>query len=121
MKQSQSVYDGPNSSHAKHFLEKPEPTHGEPYFLSCPLPKWVLIKDYPVTTRNFGQKLRKSRIDGGLMIKDLAKMLGVTQDTVINWELRGISPSSQNLKSVENVLAGLGSSKIENHASFRIQ
>ena len=46
-------------------------------------------------------------MDAGLMIKDLAKMLGVTQDTVINWELRGISPSSQNLKSLETVLAKL--------------
>ena len=59
-------------------------------------------------------------MDAGLIIKDLAKMLGVTQDTVINWELRGISPSSQNLKSVEIVFARLGLSRIRNQESFRV-
>lgn len=74
-------------SHAAHFLEKHKPIHAsEPCSISCSLPKQVLIKDYPVIPRNFGEKLRKTRIDAGLMIKDLAKMLGVSQDTIINWE-----------------------------------
>jgi DNA-binding XRE family transcriptional regulator len=72
-------------------------------------------------TKTFLVKLRKARIDAGLMINDLAKILGVTQDTGIHSELRGISPSSQNLKSVENVLAKFGSSRIRNQASFRIE
>jgi len=42
------------------------------------------------------------------MIKDLAKMLGVTHDTIINWELQGVSPSPQNSRSVKIVLAKLG-------------
>lgn len=67
-----------------------------------------LIKDYPITPQNFGKKLRKSRKDAGLMIKDLAKMLGVTHDTIINWELQGVSPSPQNSRSVKIVLAKLG-------------
>jgi hypothetical protein len=72
--------------------------HGsEPYPISCSLPKQVLINDYPVIPRNFVEKLRKTRIDAGLMIKDLAKMLGVSLDTIIDRELRGISPNSQNL------------------------
>jgi DNA-binding transcriptional regulator YiaG len=29
-------------------------------------------------------------MDAGLQIKELAAMVGVTEDTVINWELRGI-------------------------------
>jgi DNA-binding transcriptional regulator YiaG len=28
-------------------------------------------------------------MDAGLQIKELAEMIGVTPDTVINWELRG--------------------------------
>jgi len=35
----------------------------EPYPLSCSLPKQVLIKDYPIIPRNFGEKLRKTRIE----------------------------------------------------------
>jgi DNA-binding transcriptional regulator YiaG len=40
------------------------------------------------------------RIDVGLQIKDLAKILMVTEDTIINWEKRGITPTTRNLKKV---------------------
>ena len=39
-------------------------------------------------------------MDAGLQIKDLAKLINVTEDTIINWELRGISPTSSNLKKI---------------------
>ena len=31
-------------------------------------------------------------MDAGLQIKELAGLIGVTQDSVINWELRGLQP-----------------------------
>ena len=67
------------------------------------------------------EKLRKARIDTRLMIKDLEKMLGLTRDMVITWELERISPSSRKLRSVEMLLAKLRPSQIEDRASFRIQ
>jgi hypothetical protein len=33
---------------------------------------------YPKNPRNLGQKIRKARMDRGLMIKELASQLGVT-------------------------------------------
>jgi len=33
-------------------------------------------------------------MDAGLKIKELAKILGVKEDTVINWEIRGIRGST---------------------------
>jgi len=56
-------------------------------------------------------------MDERLQIKELARMLGVTVDTVINWELRGISSTTGNLEEVEVVLAKLKSSSIRNVAS----
>jgi DNA-binding transcriptional regulator YiaG len=41
-------------------------------------------------------------MDSGLQIKELAKILGVTEDTLINWEKRGVSPTSKNMKRVIN-------------------
>lgn len=32
-------------------------------------------------------------MDRELMIKDLAALIGTTEDTVINWELRGVKPT----------------------------
>ena len=48
---------------------------------------------YHKEPQSFGQLLRKTRMDRELMIKDLAALIGTTQDTVINWELRGVKPT----------------------------
>jgi DNA-binding transcriptional regulator YiaG len=56
---------------------------------------------YPQNPQNLGQQIRKARMDKGLMIKELAKMLGVTEDTVINWEIRGRKPVGRNMERVK--------------------
>ena len=81
------------------------------YPISRSLPKQIFIKDYPVSPRNFGQKLRKVRMDAGLKIKELARMLGVTEDTVINWEVRGVTPKAWTLETIEAVVARLETCK----------
>jgi len=37
-------------------------------------------------------------MDAGLQIKELAEMLGVTIETVINWELRGTNPRGREIR-----------------------
>ena len=38
------------------------------------------------------------RMDAGLQIKELAKVIDVTEDTIINWEMRGVSPYFKQYK-----------------------
>ncbi len=38
------------------------------------------------------------------MIKELASHIGVTEDTVINWEIRNIKPKLTNLRIIEELL-----------------
>ncbi len=59
---------------------------------------------YPQNPRTLGQRIRKARMDSGLMIKELAAQIGVTEDTVINWEIRGINPAGRNLDKVQDFL-----------------
>ena len=59
---------------------------------------------YPKNPQNLGQKIRKTRMDKGLMIKELASQLGVTEDTVINWEARGRKPRGNNMEKVKEFL-----------------
>jgi hypothetical protein len=59
---------------------------------------------YPKNPRNLGEKIRKARMDKGLMIKELASELGVTEDTVINWEVRGRKPVGRNMERVRGFL-----------------
>ena len=60
---------------------------------------------YPEKVCTFGQALRKARMDAGLRAKDLAELLGVTECTVYNWEVRGIRPSKENQARLEVILA----------------
>ena len=94
-------------SHAKQNLENPEysPPLSSHYRLSYPLPKELFIKDYPASPKNLGQRLRKSRMDAGLLIRELADLLDVAEDTIINWEFRGMRPRGRNLERVEVFIA----------------
>ena len=41
-------------------------------------------------------------MDAGFLIKDLADLVGVTEDTVINWEIRGMRPWKRNVRNKVN-------------------
>lgn len=43
-------------------------------------------------------------MDKGLMIKELAEQIGVTEDTVINWEIRNINPTHTHLNILKDYL-----------------
>ncbi len=43
-------------------------------------------------------------MDEGLPIRELASKLGVTEDTVINWEIRNIKPVGRNLEKMQGFL-----------------
>jgi DNA-binding XRE family transcriptional regulator len=74
------------------------------YSISLSIHKAVFNKDYPNNPQSFGKKLKKARMDAGLQIKELASIVGVTEDSIINWEKRGIMPSSKNLKEVKKFI-----------------
>mgnify|MGYP001559243501 FL=1 len=55
------------------------------YTLTLPRPK-SMPKGYPENPKAFGEYLRKYRMDKGLLVKDVAKIIGVTENTILNWE-----------------------------------
>lgn len=48
---------------------------------------------YPTKLRTLGDRLRKRRLDLGLRQKDAAERLGVSPDTVRNWEVGRAQPA----------------------------
>ncbi len=48
-------------------------------------------------------------MDQGLLIRELAALVGVTSDTVINWELRGVKPMGKSLRRLQEALKGIAS------------
>jgi len=47
----------------------------------------IFQEDYPVDPKAFGESLRKAQIYAGVLIKEFAFLIGVTDNTVINREL----------------------------------
>ena len=43
-------------------------------------------------------------MDKHLLIRELATLVGVSPDTIINWELRNVSPAEKSLENVREVL-----------------
>lgn len=44
-------------------------------------------------------------MDKGLLIRELAAQLGVTEDTVINWEIRDVTPIGKSMERVGEFLS----------------
>ena len=88
-------------NHAEHFLEKSRVTCAISEFVNLHL---LANPTYPRSPKTFGQELRKKRMDLGLQIKELARLVHVTSDTIINWELRNVKPSGKNLRMVKKFL-----------------
>jgi len=89
------------ANHAGHFLEKPTLTH-----IISELVNLHVLADptYPRNPITFGQRLRKKRMDLGLQIGELARLIKVTSDTIMIWELRDVKPTCKNLTTVRRSL-----------------
>ncbi len=56
------------------------------YKISKEISRNIYNPRYPTEVKYLGDLIRKARIDLNLQIKDLAKILNVREDTIINWE-----------------------------------
>ncbi len=59
---------------------------------------------YPKNPKNFGEKLRKKRMDLGLTIREIAERLEVSETTVYNWEVRNTKPQRKIREKVKEFL-----------------
>jgi DNA-binding transcriptional regulator YiaG len=75
--------------------------------LSRPINRSFFDRSHPKEAINFGDYIRKCREDKGVLSKDFAKMPGVSEETVIHWELRGIMPGRKNSEMLKKVFPGL--------------
>lgn len=67
---------------------------------------------YPKNPQALGEKLRKARMDKGMTLKETAALFGVTDTTVINWEIRGKMPEAGRMERVKEFLEGKPNSEI---------
>jgi len=63
----------------EHFLKNSRPTYAISEFVSLHL---LADPSYPKNPKTFGQELRKKQMDLGLQVKELARLVHVTSDTI---------------------------------------
>ncbi len=59
---------------------------------------------YPKHPKTLGERIRKTRMDKGWLQKDLAKHLGVCEDSITCWENDRSIPNQRNLFLLRDVL-----------------
>ncbi|WP_211166349.1 helix-turn-helix domain-containing protein [Mucilaginibacter robiniae] len=62
---------------------------------------------YPANPGTIGEHLKKKRIDSKLLQKDVAKILGVTEDCITNWEKNRSIPQIQFFPNIIQFLGYL--------------
>lgn len=65
----------------------------------------MYVNDYPHYPKTFGEEIRKYRIDSGFQIRELAEMVGVTEDTIINWEKDRTKPTINNILAIDQLFS----------------
>jgi len=59
---------------------------------------------YPKNPKNFGEMIRKKRMDLGLTMKNIAEKTGVSETTVYNWEIKNIRPYRKTEEKLKAIL-----------------
>jgi DNA-binding XRE family transcriptional regulator len=75
---------------------------GPNYKNSHPLVVTLRLCLHPAGT--LGERIRKWRLERGLFQRDLAKLIGVDEMTIVNWEKGKTKPTRKNFEKVELLL-----------------
>jgi len=67
-------------------------------------PKFLPI-GYPKRPITLGERIKKKRMDMGLFQRDVARIIGVSTDTVTNWEKGRTKPCRGNLRKIQEFLS----------------
>ena len=71
------------------------------YKIQYSVPKSVFSPDYPFHPRTYGERLRKTRMDLGLQIREVAQATGINESSIIDWEKGHTRPRKDLLGRLE--------------------
>ena len=64
-------------------------------------------KYFPKTIKTVGDHIRAWRINNHLFQADVAKRLGVCEDTIVGWEIRNIKPTVRQMPGIVELIGYL--------------
>jgi DNA-binding XRE family transcriptional regulator len=66
-------------------------------------PLVITLRLFLCHDQTLGERIKKWRLEQGLFQRDLAKMIGVDEMTIVNWEKRRTKPMNKNLERIKTV------------------
>ena len=76
------------------------PLHTSIKYIVCAARPFVYPNGYPVNPHTIGEHLRKKRIDNRLMQSEVADIIGVSAESIWNWEIGRTKQSKKNLEII---------------------
>ena len=81
------------------------PLHTSIKYIVCAARPFTYPDGYPVNPMAIGEHIRKKRMDNRLMQSEVADILGVSEESIWNWENGITKPSKKNLEIINNFVA----------------
>jgi DNA-binding XRE family transcriptional regulator len=78
-----------------------------PFSKICETLERQTLKTYPKILKTIGDHIRAWRIKKDLLQTDIAKLLGVCEDSIVGWEIRGTAPSIRLMPPIIKMLGYL--------------
>ena len=72
------------------------PLHTSIKYTVCIARPFSYPNGYPVNPKTIGEHLRKKRMDCGLLQSDVARIIGVSEESIWNWENGLTTPRKKN-------------------------
>ena len=87
------------------------PLHTSIKYIVCAARPFTYPDGYPVNPKTIGEYIRKKRMDNRLLQSEVANIIGVSEESIWNWENSRTKPSKKNLKLINEfvVTASLNS------------
>ena len=76
------------------------PLHSSIKYIVCAVRPFTYPDGYPINPKTIGEHLRKKRMDNRLMQSEVARIIGVSEESIWNWENDRIKPSKKNLEII---------------------
>ncbi len=73
------------------------PLHSSIKYIVCAARPFTYPDGYPVRPKTIGEHLRKKCMDSRLMQSEVADIIGVSEESIWNWENGRTKPSKKNL------------------------
>ncbi len=81
------------------------PLHTSIKYIVCAARPFTYPDGYPVNPKTIGEYIRKKRVDNRLMQSEVASIIGVSEESIWNWEHGRTKPSKKNLEIINEFVA----------------